>query len=901
MDANSTERAQAYADEIRWRLEAMQYRCRYNPDKGTYRRLPTRIRRFHNGVPTDLVAGVLEELVRRGEVTGVVFNGEELDGAYRPTATQVRKDDSLKTGGDATYTILQDLLLDGESDLYQAGEGSACSAVSTREYHWDEAEVLGCPEGSQGVTYSIVDVHRDQATDLFSFSVRKVQAVTQHVPETVTACTDDKSVTTELWDNVYGQPGEWRWDPVVHDGGAVGVPEPCSAGQGTLVSLDVTENDDCTYKIKVVRTTSKVSGSPGAGCEFVRMRDWFRVQASDLVKNAAAPLSRNGVEVVNGVVTRYESSENDDGTWDNRVSTTAERSREGAARSVRRTLRATVTTVMDRSMSAALSTSGLGVGEEVRNELSDGGLWNRTRVYQTPATGLVLGKTCARTVFSHSDTAVSVLKDFGDAHAAEAGGGFVYRASQRLADDGTVEEESTTTRGLSVPAASVAVHRTLRGTVTRRTDRNQSSSGDATSLGVGESVRSDMTDGGLWDVTAETLLASSLRLSDRCSMSALVHEHVRADACSGWQSLNHATATAGTVREFAQQANDFGGVDVTETTRTALAASASVSTYAVGRTVTRTNYRNQPRIPVSSLAEVNREESASVRVNDYGVLDGEVTKVTYTPVWYSASGGSAEHTVEDTVEVNSTSGRDKKDPIPVNEEIDESISPNDHGSTTRRIRKTVHVAQTATAHSETGLHSSDDTVTINDTETGTEEWSVGATVSVSRTPNTYGSHTTRMEVRKAKSASETASWTTQDDSWRYVHELRVYRNWPSVPSLPSGWYQCSVSLSINEYRLYDVVVQGVVSRASVGGNDGSYQAFLRQGTESKIISYQDRLGKLKARTVTARFVARREFPGRYHDYMLDGAESGFGFVSHDNGNYGVAYSNITVGGEREVG
>ena len=119
IDANEMERARAYAESIVWRLETLQSRSRYNIDTGELKRLPTRLRRFSNGIPQDNVASTLAALEAMAPYRGVVYNGEDdLDREYRPTVTLIRKDNSMRSGGDATYTIVQDLLLAGELDTY---------------------------------------------------------------------------------------------------------------------------------------------------------------------------------------------------------------------------------------------------------------------------------------------------------------------------------------------------------------------------------------------------------------------------------------------------------------------------------------------------------------------------------------------------------------------------------------------------------------------------------------------------------------------------------------------------------------------------------------------------------------------------------------------------------------
>lgn len=95
-DVNDMERAEAYVADMVWRLEVLQSRSRYNVKTGELKRLPTRLRRFCNGIPQDNVATTLMVLESKAPYSGVVYNGEDdLDNEYRPTRTMIKKDQSL--------------------------------------------------------------------------------------------------------------------------------------------------------------------------------------------------------------------------------------------------------------------------------------------------------------------------------------------------------------------------------------------------------------------------------------------------------------------------------------------------------------------------------------------------------------------------------------------------------------------------------------------------------------------------------------------------------------------------------------------------------------------------------------------------------------------------------------
>ena len=278
LDQEARAREWLAASECKWRLQTMQMRGRYNPKTGEYRRLPDRLRRFLNGTPVGMVHVALETLVKSAPYRSPVYNWEyDASLLYRPTVTSIVKDGTPQASNtkDATYTIIQDLrLCTDDDDWIGFLDGSECSRVSSAEYKWDEAEIEDCPPAGQGVSWQIVNVSRDSETDLFSYTVRKSVAVTQHSPETTVKCSDRVYSTLETWDNVYGAPGEWRWDSELNGGGPISIPNPCDAETGVSIDVDYSENQDCTYKFSVRRTYA--DELPGAA--WSRQMDQYRIQ-----------------------------------------------------------------------------------------------------------------------------------------------------------------------------------------------------------------------------------------------------------------------------------------------------------------------------------------------------------------------------------------------------------------------------------------------------------------------------------------------------------------------------------------------------------------------------------------------------------------------------------------------
>lgn len=441
--------------DLVWRLEILQHRARYNVRTGAIITLPTRIRRFANAHPQDLTASVLAELVAAAPYSGVVYNGDDEGDAllYRPTSTYIRKDDTLKTGTrDHTYTIVQDLVLIDESgDSLGIADASSCSRVTTSVYRWDEGDVEDCPDGSQGVSYRITGVSRDKETDLFSYQVERSVAVTQHMPEKTSLCDGEKTVTVETWDNVYGglsddDPFRFNGTDLKHPetgGNELGLPDPCESATGEKVEIQVSENDDCTFKVIVQRTTSKQRDA-----EYTRYRDQFFVRMSDTVENARADFTAEekaaGREYSGGLKTTLESRANPDGTFTKKVSTERERPVSDAVVEKQMTLRGLRVTTTNRHQSVPYPSTDLLVGQSVRNEKTEGGLYNQVISRMSPVPAGFLSSGCSLDVFRHRHAAVeNVATEPEVKHASEVGGGHVREKNVRRTDDDTYDVEET--------------------------------------------------------------------------------------------------------------------------------------------------------------------------------------------------------------------------------------------------------------------------------------------------------------------------------------------------------------------------------------------------------------------------------------------------------------------------
>jgi len=529
-DLAEVARAKAWLDmaQSKWRLQTLQHRSRYNPKTGVYRQLPTRIRRFLNGTPVGMKTLVLSLLKESAPYKSPVFDCETDDLLYRPTNTFIRKDGIEHTTGgkDPTYTIIQDLLLDDElGDTFMFGDESSCAQVGETEYHWDEPSVADCPDGAQGISYQVTDVSRDRETDLFSYRVRKVQALTVHVAPHVDDCDARRRVTTESWDNVYGEPGAFRWDSVRGGGAALPIPAPCEQPDGRSVKVDVYRNPDCTYRV-TVQTVDAVT-DPAA--QYSIYRDQYKINASERVLNAFSPLPRAGVEYSGGVTTRYTSEHNEDGTWNNATEVETERPVPSSTVEVRRTPRGVLSSWVDTNQPRAASGISTQFGSW-KSTKTPGGLF--TNEYSEYTKQLIdnLGLVCNDTAFMKThETQASVGEVPAGAHVPPAENGLVTTWNYDTDSEGFVTRRVRTEQEHTVEYAVRRRTWGYLGTTSGYLHRSVSaayadqlySSGE-----TGTSVEVKLTNGGMYDVDVQTFLrVTGLRLGFECAKTVYQHMH----------------------------------------------------------------------------------------------------------------------------------------------------------------------------------------------------------------------------------------------------------------------------------------------------------------------------------------------------------------------------------------
>ena len=490
-----------------WRLETIGKRYRYQSgDDGKRHRIPVRIRRFAKGIPWSLVFEALKYLESQSPYSGFLFNGVRVDAKYRPTSTVWRRDDQENIDGNAqgSYTLVQDLVEDGFDDVLGTATSSSCSEEVVTQWHWDSAQVEDLPAGGQGCTYAIQSVRRNEDGTIDYALVRRI-ALTSHIPEHVRVSDEYETVYAQLWDNVYGTPDLFT----DHDGNVLSIPSgealKSTRFRPDILTRRVIRNDDCTFRVEVERKSPKEVPSS----EVTSQRTVFTEEQTEEGRAQFSALAKAPVPVA-GLIKTHKSKKREDGLYDNTVSARQELNVDNAVSETRVSLHGVTRTVSHRGrQQESPPPVSSAIGRSVRNEKTDGGLWNVVNTYQEPHHHVSdLRSECSKTVFVHSDRQTELMvKNPGGSHVKDASRGVTYQRKVERDEFGGFEVTTSTNSELSVKSAAVEQRTVAKGTVTKTVDRGQPSTGSL-SLSTPH-VASEMTDGGLYSVTKTTVVARS--------------------------------------------------------------------------------------------------------------------------------------------------------------------------------------------------------------------------------------------------------------------------------------------------------------------------------------------------------------------------------------------------------
>lgn len=606
--------------EYKWRLEILSKRALRTRDglpvvdkNGVPREIPTRIRRYVEGIPWPFVKPAIDHLIATAPYSGLIANGVDFgDAQYRPTLTVWQRDSGHVThpptqrNPDATYTLIQDLIEVKENDTYAVGTQTSCSEEVETEYVWDSPDIEQLPgccdatDGCQGVTYAIAAVHRNE-DGTFDYQIVKRTAITQHQGPFIVHDDEFRTVSHELWDNVYGtldDPQQRSCDgtmgPIDLD---VGV-DPT----GTVTRIEnLSENADCTLKFVVVKEVSKPVEKFKEGSRHTQFEsDHDRTDYSQKQRLGEAP------DAANGLITKHDTQLQPDGTYQNTVDTVQERPVTDSEVSVRVGRRGKRVTRTDVNQPAPASTAAVEVGGMVEVKKTPGRLFNNTVSTFDRTERVIAGDKCAEDLFRHTDADTVGGADMPgpDDHVVGGIDGRIVSRDVDMDDDGAISQTLTVVQERSVPASEESWDVTLRGV--RHTVKDTQQPLDAAALplefsreNIGKRVSNERTPGGLVNVT-RTALAKTDPLDVGVDCARTVFEETdsttKSDPTADVTPVVHQTAGNGHTRQRSVRLAEDGSAVVEERLVTEIEQTSGKEYRRTPRgTIEKTTVRNTPR------------------------------------------------------------------------------------------------------------------------------------------------------------------------------------------------------------------------------------------------------------------------------------------------------------------
>ncbi len=587
--------------EHRWRLQILSERKA--PSGAGSRKIPTRLRRFVEGIPWSAVKPAIDYLLATAPYTGVIANGIDFGVSYRPTLTLWQRDaksevNSVTAKPDATYTLIQDLIEADSDDVYTVGSSSSCSETVESSYVWDAAEVQEIPQGSVGVTWQIAAVNRKE-DGTFDYALVKRTAITQHVPETVTESSKVRRTTLELWDNVY--PGDSPGEYLDHTGARIDIPQP-GVYDGTEVKVEqLSENQDCTLKMQVSRTTAKRQRLRESSSHDIYEGRHGRETGGESSPLPVAP------DASGGTIRTHQSQVQPDGSYTNSLEVKQERPVSSSVVEIHKGRRGIRRTVKDRNQTDGRIVQPAGYGGQVTVEKTPGGLFDRTTV-SFDRTSLKSGESCKADLFSHSHSLTTsgtgIPSD--SSHVSGGSDGYVRTRTTEMDDDGSTVQTVRTDREKHVYKSEESWTVGVDGVVHTVKDTQVVRPGAAlgfTKANIGKTVRNERTPGGWYNVTV-TDRPSSPALDVGAECQKTVYQHTtrvtRTDPDGTVDRNKHvADAGGGHYRTEQAQLRDSGAVSISsEDVEELEVKGAEVS------------YRWTPRGVVSTVKDRNTTTSA---------------------------------------------------------------------------------------------------------------------------------------------------------------------------------------------------------------------------------------------------------------------------------------------------
>lgn len=562
------QKAREWVDSLenRWRLQILSEKTRVNRTTGERKKLPTRIRRFAEGMPWAFVDEAIRYLLSKAPYEGVIYNGVKIRGRYRPTITTWTRDDQMVVNGpgklDGTYTLVQDLVEMDIKDVYGARSSISCSEEVLTEWHWDEDSLVDLPPPEQGVTYAIVNVGRKE-DGTFDYAVVKRRALTQHAGEKTTRDTAVEKIVVDTWDNVYtDEDGRYMDDT----GTYLDIPES-SSGDGVVVEVSRSENPDCTFKVQAVKTTAKEICVKDMSTETQYDR---RKSVSCIGQERPLPPAPPAHD---GVVKQHENQLQPDGRYSTEETTSTELPVDHSVVRVTVGRRGKRREVIDRHQDLPANTEGLKVGQSVTVEKTPGHLYDNTVVNFDLSDKTPVAESCEIDLYKHDHSrtiaGVEGIPDEDDHVEGSGVDGFVKTRTTQMDDEGSVSQRNDVHRELRVDKSRETWQVGLRGVRHRVENQHVKTpwpEPEFTRDNIGKTISNERTPGGLYNVVIEGVDRNldPLQTREGCEKTVFEHTDSRADTDPSGEFTGCVEDAGGGVhRRMQGDLTDDGSVTIT--------------------------------------------------------------------------------------------------------------------------------------------------------------------------------------------------------------------------------------------------------------------------------------------------------------------------------------------------
>ena len=615
-----------------WRLEVLSKTYRKKVKDKDPTETPLRIRRFVRGLPWALLHEAVKYLLSIAPYEKIIYNGVPIDGKYRPTVTRWVRDDQERVNGQATgsYTLVQDLIQEEIIDEYKSTTSGNCSEEIVITWRWDDPDVVDITTfedyGAQGISYSIQAVRRTEDGS-FEYAVVKRISKTQHTSPLQVECDEYFITTSESWNGLYGDPSTGFRDS---SGSPVAVPEPCQRPDGTVITRQVTVDQDCTYRVSIQTRTAKVVPDVNSTCTktIFEHRDTRTDQAVSS-RTGEAPSAQGGV------IKAFKSEKRQDGLYNVTSDVRTELPVSDSSVEHRKTLRGSTTTTVNRNVSSPLNGTNMKIGEVRRSDKTEGGLYNTTRTEVANEPVGLINVDCTKTIFEHQHTTTENVKDEpSKKEVSEASGGVVHRLTARATEEGSWDVTEQIRTETPAPETSVEHRKTLRGSTTTTVNRNVSSPLNSANMKIGEVRRSDKTEGGLYNTTRTEVANEDVgNIAEVCSATSVMHSHSITDNVKDKPSdVEQGDPGVNTEKVKTVRITETGSWDVETRTVTHKPFNDTIiATVNNPSQIVQTHvFQNSPKIPPINVGP-GQNVSANVSRNNVGSYDGSYRVVEGKP------------------------------------------------------------------------------------------------------------------------------------------------------------------------------------------------------------------------------------------------------------------------------